>query len=196
MLSIGVIILAAGASTRMGTPKQLLPYGGRSLLRHAAETAITTGCRPIVVVLGSQAQLLLTELHDLPVQTAENPDWEQGMGSSLRTGMQALRTSAACELDAVLVMLCDQPLVTITHLKSLISTFRETGQLVVASEYNQTSGVPALFSNPLFAELINLTGKEGAKQILQRHRDRMITLPIPEAAIDIDTLEDYRRLST
>lgn len=205
---IGIIILAAGASTRLGTPKQLLPYHGRSLLRHAAETALATECGPIVVVLGAQAQLLLTELHDLPVQTAENPGWEQGMGSSLRIGMQTLLAPSTPEMDAVLIMLCDQPLLTPTHLNSIINIFittittssittsNEPHPLIVASEYNQTSGVPALFSSHLFAELANLTGKEGAKQLLQRHRDKILTVPLPEAAIDIDTQEDYRRLNT
>jgi molybdenum cofactor cytidylyltransferase len=194
MSSIGIIVLAAGASTRLGSPKQLLLYGGKSLLCRAVETALASSCQPVVVVLGAHRQSLASELEGLSVRIVENTEWEQGMGSSIRAGMEALLAEAADEPDAVLLMLCDQPQVSAQTLNRLLEAHRSTGHPIVASEYGQTLGVPALFSRALFPELARLTGAEGAKQIIQRYRNRAIGVPCPEALMDIDTLDDYARL--
>ncbi len=194
MSSLGIIVLAAGASRRLGTPKQLLLYGGKSLLRCAAETALASSCQPVVVVLGAYRQSLASELEGLPVRIVENREWEQGMGSSIRVGMEALLTKPAAELEAVLLMLCDQPQVSAQTLNRLLDAHRSTDHPIVASEYGQTLGVPALFSRALFPELARLTGAEGAKQIIQRHRDQAIGVPCPEGLVDIDTPDDYARL--
>lgn len=191
---IGLIILAAGASTRLGTPKQLLPYEGKSLLRHAAETALASSCRPLVVVLGSNPAPLRLELEGLPVHCVENPDWEQGMGSSIRAGMKALLAASGPEREAALFMLCDQPHVSAALIDALIAAYRQTVSPLVASEYGGTLGVPALFDRSLFSELSLLNGAEGAKQILQRHRAQAIGIPFPKGTVDIDTPEDYLRL--
>lgn len=191
--AIGLILLAAGGSARLGHTKQLLPYQGRTLLRHSAETALGSLCCPIIVVLGARAAQLQPELADLEILTVENADWEQGMGSSIRVGLTALEITAP-NLTCVVLMLCDQPLITADNLNALVQAHRDTGSPLVASEYAGTRGVPALFSRALFAELRALTGAQGAKQIIAYHANEAVTVPLSSAAIDIDTTADYERL--
>ncbi|HLK59173.1 MAG TPA: nucleotidyltransferase family protein [Chthonomonadaceae bacterium] len=194
MARIGILLLAAGASTRLGTPKQSLRYAGQTLLHRAAGTAVASGCRPILVVLGACVQPLQPELEGLPVRSVENTGWAEGMGSSLRAGMEALLAEAGETLEAVLIMLCDQPLVTAQTLHTLIRAYQETGRPLIAAEYEGVLGVPALFHRSLFSELAALQGAEGARKLIQRHRDQALGVPLPEASVDIDTLEDYARL--
>lgn len=191
MSHIGLLILAAGGSSRLGAPKQLLTYGGQSLLRRTAETALASVCRPIVVVFGAQAARLREELHGLSVETVENGDWAQGMGTSLRAGLDALLTQNA-DIEGIVVCLCDQPLLTSEVIDSLVSVSHQTGKPVAACEYGGTVGVPALFRRALFPELRTLT--EGAKPLLRRHSTQIAAVPFPGGAIDIDTLADYERL--
>jgi molybdenum cofactor cytidylyltransferase len=194
MSSIGIVVLAAGASKRLGTPKQLLHYEGQTLLRRAAETALATACGPVVVVLGAHAQPLVLELQGLPVRIVKNPDWEQGMRSSIRPGMEALLGADEEALAGVIFMLCDQPLVTVRVLEALIQTHAETGKGIVACAYGGTWGVPALFSKTLFWDLATLGSGEGAKQVLANHPEEVATICFPEGALDVDTPQDYARL--
>ena len=191
--AVGLILLAAGGSARLGRPKQLLPYRNQTLLRHAAETALASHCRPIVVVLGAQAEQMRLELTGLEVQVTENPDWEQGMGSSIQAGLTTLETISP-NLEGVVVMLCDQPLLTADFLDSLVQTHRDTSCPLVVSEYADTRGVPAFFSRALFSELQALPGTQGAKQIIMRHASDSISLPFPAGTFDVDTDSDYERL--
>lgn len=190
---VGLILLAAGGSSRLGHPKQLLPYRGRTLLRHAAQTALVSLCRPVVVVLGAQADRLRPELAGLEVLAAENHGWEAGMGSSIRAGLAALET-AAPDLIGVVLMLCDQPLIPPDALDSLVRSHAETGRPLVASEYGGTRGVPAFFSRALFPELRALADAQGAKPVLARHASETITLPLPAGVWDVDTAADYEHL--
>jgi len=189
---IGLLILAAGASTRLGQPKQLLPFRGRSLLRHAAETALASVCRPVVVVLGAFADRLLTELRELPVTVALNPTWAEGMASSIRTGLRV--ASEPSEPDAVVIMLCDQPLVTATMLNQLVNVHRSKACGIVASEYEGTLGVPALFNRKYFPELGWLEGDQGARKIIVKYKHDAARISMPEAAFDVDRLEEAARL--
>jgi molybdenum cofactor cytidylyltransferase len=190
---IAAVILAAGASTRMGRPKQLLPWQGRSLLRSITETAIAADCRPIIVVLGACSEQIRGEVCDLPVQVVENPEWQTGMGSSIRQGIQALlhRNTA---VEAAILLLCDQPCVSQQTIQQLQSIYRLTNRAIVASAYQHTVGVPALFQAKLFPELIDLDQLEGAKTVIQRHLDGVETLDFPQGMIDIDTPDDYQWL--
>lgn len=191
--NIGIVILAAGASTRMGTPKQLLRYQERSLLRHTIEVAIASVCRPIVVVLGAYAQLIRPEISQLPVQIVENLQWNQGMSSSIKAGIQVLQTSYP-EVKAVILTLCDQPFISTEIIDRLALTYRSTNQPIVACEYAKTLGVPALFSDRLFLELMTLTSGEGAKQIIKKHSQEVFSISFPEGATDIDTPKEYADL--
>lgn len=190
---IGTVILAAGESARMGQLKQLLTYHGVTLLRRTAETALALGCGPVVVVLGAHAGIVRPTLSGLPVLAVENPDWRDGMATSLCAGLrEILRADPAVE--GVLVLLCDQPLVSATALCLLLETNRANPCLIVAAEYAGTLGVPALFARPLFAELLALTGKEGARSVIQKHRSDAAGVPMPDAAIDVDTATDFAAL--
>jgi molybdenum cofactor cytidylyltransferase len=185
---IALILLAAGASTRLGQPKQLLPFRGRSLLRHAAETALATVCRPVVVVLGACAERLQTELAGLPVVVAVNPSWGEGMASSLRRGLKT--ASQPSEPDALVIMLCDQPLITSAMLNQLVTTHHSENRGIVASEYGDAVGVPALFSRQYFSKLRLLKGDQGARGTIVNHKHDLARISLPEAAFDVDQLEE------
>ncbi len=191
---IGMMILAAGASTRMGKPKQLLLHRGQTLLRSAVETAVASVCRPTVVVIGAHAELVKKELEHLPILVVENREWEKGMSSSIRIGLDALVHTGA-ELDGVVIVLCDQPFVTADVLDGLIRAHRKTGQMIVASAYSEARGVPALFARELFGEIGALEGNEGARQVIANHPDDVATVYFPEGAVDVDTPGDYEALS-
>ncbi len=192
---IGVLILAAGASARMGRPKQLLLYRGQTLIRWAVESALASVCRPIVVVVGAQAELVKNELEHLPVLVADNGEWQKGMSSSIRIGIETLVTCGV-EMEGAVIMLCDQPFVTTGLVNALIETRRKTGKMIVASEYGETRGVPAFFSRQLFSELTALEGNEGARQVIANHPDVVATVCFAEGVVDVDTPQDYELLQT
>ena len=190
MRSIAIVILAAGASTRMGVPKQLLRHRGRTLLRHAVEAALGSTCRPVVVVLGANAQQVRPEVEGLSLQVVENPQWMKGLSTSIRTGVEALGIEAAPP-EAVVLTLCDQPFVSSDDIEALVAAYRSTQRPIIASQYSGTLGVPALFARPLLRELASLSGDVGAKKIIQRHLASVWSVSCPHGAIDLDTPEDY-----
>lgn len=193
--TIGLMILAAGASTRMGTPKQLLLYRGCSFIRHITESAINSVCQPIAVVLGANAEQIKPEISHLPVQIVENQQWEEGMSSSIRAGLEALLTMNQ-NLDGVAIALCDQPFVSSQTLNQLVEAYCCTGKPIIASEYAGTLGVPVLFHRTLFSELLALKSTEGAKKLIIKHSHEVFSVPFSEGAIDIDTPNDYDQLQT
>ena len=184
--STSIILLAAGASNRFGRPKQLIPFKGHSLLRHLAEVGLNSNAASVYIVLGAYADFLKHQLHGLNVGTVVNPDWNSGISSSVRTGVKDLSQS----VKAVLLVLCDQPYVTSQLLNGMMETFEKTGKLIVACEYENSLGVPALFHRNLFGELENLSGDRGAKQIILKHRKEVACVPFPEGTIDIDSPKD------
>jgi CTP:molybdopterin cytidylyltransferase MocA len=271
--AVAAIVLAAGASTRLGEgrSKQLLRFQGRTLLRHAAEQALASSCRPVIVVLGAEVERCQRELAGLDVHVTINAAWADGMGSSIRAGMTALN-AAAPDARAVVITLCDQPLVTGAFIDRLVERYlteaggrdsdRSAGsgagsslgfgggrgrdgagghdddradapsvrerqgdrEPTVAAEYEGRPGVPALFPRWRFEELSRLDGAAGARHLLrapmaanasaneaasgagaasdsaagdaasERASSRVLTLPCPEAAVDVDTITDYEAL--
>lgn len=189
-MSIGIVILAAGESARMGEPKQLLPFRDTTLLRHAVETAHSIPGAPVIVVLGAHADQIRAELGESSAIVVENSRWPDGMGGSLREGLTTL-LAAHSEISAAIFLVCDQPLLSATTLSSLVAAYQNTGSAIVASEYGGTLGVPALFARELFPELLALSGSEGARQIIHAHCDRTTSVPFPEGTIDLDTPTDY-----
>ncbi len=175
----------------MGRAKQLLPYRGVTLLRHAVNGALDSGCRPVVVVIGSEAALMRGELAGLPVQIVENREWAKGMGSSIRAGLAALL--AETSPPAVAIMLCDQPAVTGAVVHRLIERYQSTHSPIVASWYNGAAGVPALFDATLYDRLLELEDSGGAREIIYRYLDTAERIEFPEGADDVDTLEHYQR---
>jgi len=192
-MSHGIVILAAGASTRLGRPKQLLNFDGKTLLRRAAETALATNCRPVSVVTRSGAEALAREISSLPVQIVVNSDWDKGIGTSIRAGVKAIAESGL-RPEAVVLMLCDQPLVTATAIDKLVRRWSASGKPICAASYSGTIGTPAVFAASLFAELLNLADSEGGKAIISRHACDVETMELAEAAMDVDTETDFLRL--
>lgn len=190
---IGIVILAAGASTRLGTSKQLLQYRGQSLLRHTVEVAIASGCQSIVVVLGAQVERFEAEVKQLPVSIVENKRWADGMSSSIQTGLRGLQAIHPF-VKAVVMLLCDQPFVSAALVQQLIEVHHCTGKPIVVSEYADTVGVPALFSHVLFPVLMTLQADRGAKYLIQNHAQAVARVPFPLGEIDIDTPSDYEHL--
>lgn len=188
---IGLIILAAGSSNRMsGEPKQMLEFEGKTLLRRAAETALQTEFST-VVVLGANHQNLRKEIEDLPLKIAFNEDWKNGISSSIKKGLSVFSEE---NLDAVIIMLCDQPFVSTEILLRLRDAFIKTKKPIAASQYENTVGVPALFAREIFAGLKNLREDEGAKKIIKKNMNKTALVAAPEAAFDVDTLQDFERL--
>jgi len=196
--NIGIIVLAAGASTRMGEAKQLLRYEGETLLRRATNQAIASCCRPVIVVLGSHVSDLRDELAETGVHVVVNQEWTEGMSSSIRCGIAALEAATKEAAEGAVLMLCDQPFVTGAVIDRLLEAYRTGASPLVASEYHSkddaTRGVPALFSRNLFSELTNLRGSEGAKRVIERHLSEATVIAVPEAAFDVDTPLDYQTL--
>ncbi|MCC2545331.1 nucleotidyltransferase family protein [Hymenobacter sp. BT175] len=188
---VGIIVLAAGASTRMGQPKQLLRYQDKTLLRHAAETALAAACGSVVVVTGAEHDSLAAEVGSLPVLIAHNPRWEQGMSTSIQAGLTVLE--AAAPVSAVLVMLTDQPLVTTELLQELVRQHRQSGAPRVATRYADTVGVPAVFGREQFAALRALQGPAGARHLLTAGSP-VVSVPFEAAATDVDTPAQYLAL--
>ena len=178
MCNVAVIILAAGASTRLGQPKQLLQFDGRSLLRHAVETALQSLCRPVIVVINERLE---HDLQGYPVMIVANPDAGEGIASSIRIGVKAVPDFSA----GAVIMLVDQPLVTPELIKELASSKSMAG-----ARYNNALGVPAFFPRRYFPELLALEGDCGAKGILKKHKAEAIEFP--DGAVDIDTPEQAR----
>ncbi len=192
--SIGAVVLAAGASTRLGTPKQLIRFRGRTLLEHTIHVAVAAGFRPVVVVIGAHADRIRQAVVLPPgVRWVENPRWPEGMSTSICTGLTAL-VEADPSVAGALLMACDQPYVSVALLRRMASAYRRTGAAVVACTYGGTFGVPALLDRTLFPELLALEGDHGAKSVIARHLHRTIQVPFPQGIIDLDTTEDRAKL--
>jgi molybdenum cofactor cytidylyltransferase len=190
---IGAVILAAGESSRLGQPKQLLRFQGKTLIRRMVQAAGDADCSPIVVVLGSDSDRITDELTDSPAAFVENAEWRNGIGSSIRAGVQRLIADAP-DLEAILLLVCDQPFVDATSIKKLSSIRDETKKQIVASRYAETLGVPAMFDRSCFQELLLLDDGTGAKSIILRNPGRVGEFPFPDGVIDIDTAADYEKL--
>lgn len=186
----GIVILAAGASTRMGQPKQLLHIEGETLLQRAVRIALSTPYRPVMVVLGANLEQIEPSLQGLDVLRVYNPDWASGMGSSIATGLAHLLQQAS-EIQQVLILVADQPLLNSEHLRTLVSANDNGTCPMVVSRYANTTGVPALFDQSLFADLLALHGAQGAKPVIQKHLDQAAIVDFAAGALDIDTPEEW-----
>lgn len=191
MANVGIVMLAAGNSSRMGRPKQLLDFGGMPLIRHTAAAAVASGCSPVLVVAGDAAEEIRDALEGLPVTVVPNVDWPGGMGTSIRAGIDAL---AAYPVDAVILTLGDQPMLTPAIYAERVDAHRRTGKPIVTSEYAGTVGVPVLFSSEYFASLQALAPGQGCKGVILANAEHALRIPCPEAEADIDTPEDYARV--
>ncbi len=188
-----VIILAAGASTRLGQPKQLVPYRGKSLLQHTVDEALAAGGGPVIVVLGAGFEMISKTIENVPVSVVENKDWQGGIGTSIRAGIRALGDIAP-DADNVCLLLCDQPHVTRELLSEIQAVARQSGKGIVACAYGNTLGVPLLIDRKYFDALRALPDGSGAKLLMAAHPDDVTPVPFPDGIIDVDTADDLRRL--
>jgi molybdenum cofactor cytidylyltransferase len=186
---VGAVILAAGASTRMGVPKQLLEIEGTPLLLRAVEAALASPAWPVVVVLGANAEKIRLVLARRPVLVTENAAWAEGMAASIRAGVTTLQQFSR-HLDAAVIALCDQPAFSAETIARLIATQRATGRSIAAAHYAGRNGAPALFLREHFPTLTSLTGEEGARALLNDDPGRVAPVDLPALAIDLDTPAD------
>ena len=191
--SYGIIILAAGNSSRLGESKQLLRYNSKSLISHVAEEAVTAIGNPVIIVTGSNHELIFNEINTLPVQFVYNENWQQGMASSISTGLNALLNTHS-SMSGIIIAVSDQPFVTAALFSDLIKIAQSTSKGIAASSYDDTLGTPVLFQKQYFENLLNLKGSEGAKKLLKLFREDVADVPFPLGRIDIDTKEDYVNL--
>jgi len=187
---VHVIVLAAGASTRFGTPKQLANIGGLGMLEIVVQRAAELAAANVTVVLGADAHVVRESLRGSPASIVVNSNYAEGISSSIRAGLAQLPPT----VDAVLMLLGDQAAVTTDDLRRLVQRWQREPGRIVAAEYGEVIGVPAIFPADLLPELASLHGDRGARSLLERHRDRVVTVPTPSAAFDIDTSDDLRRL--
>ena len=189
----GIIILAAGNSSRLGEPKQLLQYQNRSLIRHVTAAAIEAIGSPVIIVTGSNENLILDELSELPVHFIQNNDWQQGMGSSIRAGISKL-LQINPTVQSIILAVSDQPFVTSQLFLNLIEKAEANPESIIACSYENTIGTPVLFQKKHFESLLMLNGAEGAKKLLKQYKDNVASIPFSLGGIDIDTKEDYQKL--
>jgi molybdenum cofactor cytidylyltransferase len=187
-----IVILAAGQSSRLGSPKQLLQFNGKSLLRHSVEEALQTRL-PVIVVVGANSQLIKDELKNLNITIEENKRWHEGMSTSLQCGLAAAK-NLKNEIDGIIFMVSDQPFVSATLLTNLLKAQDESGLPIAASGYAGALGTPVLFHKFFFDELMNLRGDTGARKLIEKYKNLATEISFPEGVIDIDTVEDYKAL--
>jgi CTP:molybdopterin cytidylyltransferase MocA len=189
---IALVILAAGASSRMGRPKPLLPYSGTTMIGHVASVCSQSNVGNVYVVVGAESDEVEKALSMSGTKIVQNAHWRTGLASSIHAGLRATMAEDP-ELDAVLICLGDQPGVRGADLVSIASALSD-GFALAASQYDDSVGVPALIGRAYFDELLALSGDRGAKALLMKHRDKVRAFPMDHAARDIDTPEDYAAL--
>jgi len=190
-LKVAAVILAAGGSTRMGRPKLAVPIRGTPMIRRAVQTALASRCRDVIVVLGANADVYKPLLDGLAVRILRNPDPAEGMGSSIRVGVEAI----PAEFDGAVVLLADQPFVTPEVINHLLDVAVADRKRIVASAYHNTVGPPAYFHRALFLDLLTLEGDRGARSVIETYPKEGVALPLPEnISADIDTADDLASL--
>ena len=177
----------------MGQPKQLLPYRGQTLLSYVTKCAIASSCSPVIVILGANAEQIEPKIARLPIKIVKNPQWNEGISSSIRFGIAYIQEQYL-NIDGVVFLTCDQPFISAEIINRLIDVYNSTNKLIIASQYGKTKGIPALFSRSLFSELMELKGDRGAKKIINKHPDLVNKIDFPQGEIDLDTWDNYQQL--
>lgn len=189
---ISLILLAAGESSRLGTPKQLLMYKGKNLMQHTIDLAQTLGMET-VIVLGAFKEEILGQVDVLGIEVVENMNWSEGLASSIRCGLRSVLETNP-ETEAVILVLCDQPFLTAEILREIIEKYYSSGQSIVHCSYGDVSGPPTLFHKSLFPYLMELKGGQGAKKVVGMFPDQVAYVDFPKGKLDIDTTADYHQL--
>jgi molybdenum cofactor cytidylyltransferase len=188
---VAAIILTAGQSQRFGQPKQLLPWGDKTMIQHVVDIALDSPIDQVIVVLGCRAAEIRASIADRPAQVVVNDRWQSGLSSSVQAGLSAVKP----EMGAALFVLADQPGLTTEVVARLVERYRETRAPVVVPTHRGRRGNPVLFDRSLFAELMQVKGDQGGRQLISEHRGALEEIEVETEAIftDIDTAEDYQR---
>ncbi|MFM2358234.1 MAG: hypothetical protein RLY16_226 [Bacteroidota bacterium] len=189
----GVVVVAAGQSKRLGRPKQLLMYDGKTLINRLLHMVHQAGQFSTVVVLGAAAVDIRQQMEDESSTIIINEQWEEGMGGSIKLGLTALLQQHPT-VDGVMILVCDQPYLTAENIQALVQLQKETDLPIAACYYAQILGTPALFHQTYFSQLLNLKGDVGAKYIIQHHQSQVAALHFEKGMLDIDTEKDYQQL--
>ncbi|MHA4895402.1 nucleotidyltransferase family protein [Pedobacter sp. PWIIR3] len=193
-MSTGIIILAAGSSSRLGKPKQLLVFRGKTLLQNVSNTALNTSCRPIVVVLGAYAEEISKIHHHPDITYVVNHNWQEGMSSSIATGISEMLHQQP-DLEDIIITVADQAFIDSQIFDGLLQRRIQTSKTIIACQYGDTIGTPVLFNKTLYHQLLALTGDQGAKKIIAAQPDQLSLIEFPLGHIDIDTAEDFSKLA-
>lgn len=188
---LAIILLAAGSSSRMGQSKQLLLVDTDPLLLRSVKTAVNSSANNVIVVLGAEAEKHKSIIENQPVQIVNNNHWQTGMGSSIKGGLNHL-LKLKPNTSAVIISVCDQPLLHADHFNELIETYNRSKKNIIASYYSNSPGVPALFDKKLFNELLQIPDDQGAKKLFHKHQESLLTIDFPDGKIDLDTWEEYQ----
>ncbi|MCH2081674.1 MAG: nucleotidyltransferase family protein [Saprospiraceae bacterium] len=191
--NVGIVILAAGAATRMGYPKQLLQINNESLIHRICRKALSVNVGAVTVVLGANSAQIAPEVADLAdLHIVHNPDWKDGMSTSVQTGLRAM-LKLPTSPEGILFLLVDQPFVEESAILAFLHAFAKYSPLLLAADYGKKIGVPALFASSMFNELEQLDGQLGARKLLDQYQAKAHRIPLPKAAFDLDTPEDWER---
>lgn len=191
--NIGIIILAAGQSSRLGNPKQLLKdREGQSLIRRVCTLSLTIGVKKTFVILGYQHKIISEEISDLNIVNLHNENWETGIASSIKLGVVTIQNDYP-EIEALIFLVCDQPYINKELIQSIIDQYHLTKKPVVASQYQNIPGTPALFHRSFFPLLMQLDGDRGAGKMIKDHLDQVSLVPFGAGIFDIDTRSDYEQ---
>jgi molybdenum cofactor cytidylyltransferase len=190
-MKVSILILAAGNSSRLGSPKQLIEFEGKTLIERITEIALSISDE-VLIVLGGNVELISPKLERFKdtISTIYNPDWQEGMGTSIRVGVEKLVDKS----DLILILLSDQPFISKVLLQNMLQTYANSQKPIVSCVYTNTLGAPILFDKSVFSELLKLHGKKGAKSFLHLYEGKISKIDFPEGIIDIDTLEDVEKL--
>ena len=190
---IEVLIMAAGASRRLGQPKQLVEYKGQTLIRRIVQETIAAEIGNITVITGFNHDEVEKEIHDLKVNVFYNEEWEEGLGASIRNGLKKVLNQKP-DTNAILMAMVDQPFVTTSHLKKLVKAYDSSRPMIIASAYSSTFGVPVLIDSYYFEMMEELKGDEGGKKIFVNYLKNIVEIPFIEGAVDIDEKKDLESL--
>lgn len=190
---IEVLIMAAGASRRLGQPKQLLEYKGETLIRRISNEAINANIGHVTVVTGFDHENIEKQISDLKLDVFFNQEWDEGLGASIRNGLKHILAERP-DTNAILLTMSDQPKVDASHLKKLANAYDSNRTMIIASAYSSTFGVPVLIDSFYFDKLKELKGDEGGKKILANYIKNIVEIPFIDGKIDIDEKKDLKTL--
>ncbi len=192
MDSIATLVLTAGSSSRMGKPKALLPWGQNTVLRHILQQIQQTGLHNVLLVTGAHHEEIQNALQGESAIICYHPDWDSGMGSSISAGIRAVEQQFE-GVNAVLILLVDQPLITAAYLRELMTSHEKDPSIIIASDYGEFAGVPALFPRRFWNDLKGIPPGRGAKGLIARFREQSVILNPKDVIVDIDTPEAYQK---